>query len=92
MKHKTVWAALALASVATAVSVVWAQQAQPEPDPKLKEAKAFFEVAGNPGKRWIEGETMVPHVAPAKHFKSTMLYYPGTEELQPDEVRVIFIM
>ena len=91
MKRKTVWAALALASVATAVSVVWAQQAQPEPDPKLKEAKAFFEVAGNPGKRWIEGETMVPHVAPAKHFKSTMLYYPGTEELQPDEVRVIFM-
>ena len=91
MKRKTVWAALALASVATAVSVVWAQQTQPEPDPKLKEAKAFFEVAGNPGKRWIEGETMVPHVAPAKHFKSTMLYYPGTEELQPDEVRVIFM-
>lgn len=91
MKRKTVWAALALASVATAVSVVWAQQAQPEPDPKLKEAKAFFEVAGNPGKRWIEGETMVPHVAPAKHFKSTMLYYPGTEELQPDELRVIFM-
>lgn len=34
---------------------------------------------------------MDPHVRAAKHFKSAMLYYPGTEELQPDEVRVTFM-
>jgi ribonuclease BN (tRNA processing enzyme) len=89
MKRRAVWAAAALASVATAVSVVWAQQT--EPGPELRQAKEFFETAGIPGKRWVEGETMVPHVAPAKHFKTTMLYYPGTEELQPDEIRVIFM-
>jgi len=79
----------ALVGLVTAVSVVWAQQGQP--DPELKKAKEFFETAGIPGKRWVEGETMVPHVAPAKHFKTTMLYYPGTEELRPDEIRVIFM-
>jgi len=89
MKRRAVWTVAALVSLVTAVSVVWAQQGQP--DPELKKAKDFLEVAGNPGKRWIEGETMVPHVAPARHFKSTMLYYPGTEELQPDEVRLTFM-
>jgi len=47
----------------------------------------FFSTAGIPGDKWTEGETMVPHVAPSGHFNSTMLYYPGTEELQHDEGR-----
>jgi ribonuclease Z len=62
-----------------------------EPDPEALKIKEFFETAGVPGDRWIEGETMVPHVSPAPHFKSTLLYYPNTEELQEDEVRVIFM-
>jgi len=70
------------------VSAAWAQD---QPDPELLKAAEFFETAGIPGDRWIEGETMVPHVAPGAHFNATMLYYPGTEELQPDEVRVTFM-
>jgi hypothetical protein len=69
------------------VSSAWAQDA----DPELLKAKEFFETAGNPEGKWIEGETMVPHVAPARHHKASLLYYPGTEELQDDEVRVIFM-
>lgn len=58
---------------------------------KLQKAMQFFGTAGIPGDKWTEGETMSPHVMPAKHFKAAMLYYPGTEDLQPDEVRVIFM-
>ena len=53
-----------------------------------QKAMQFFATAGVPGDKWIEGETMLPHVIPAGHFYSTMLYYPGTEELQSNEVRV----
>ena len=60
-------------------------------DPELAKAMEFFSTAGIPGDKWIEGETMVPYVAPASHFKANMLYYPGTEELQEDEVRVTFM-
>ena len=56
-----------------------------------KKAMEFFSTAGIPGDKWIEGETMAPHVAAGKHFNTTMLYYPGTEALQEDEVRVIFM-
>ena len=66
----------------------WAEQ---QPSAEMMKAKEFFEVAGLPGDKWVEGETMVPHIAPASHFTSTMLYYPNTEDLQPDEVRVIFM-
>ena len=38
--------------------------AQHQPTPEMLKAKEFFETAGIPGKKWIEGETMVPHVAP----------------------------
>jgi ribonuclease Z len=68
-------------------SSAWAQEA----DPELLKAKEFFETAGNPDGKWVEGETMVPHVAPARHHKASLLYFPGTEELQDDEVRVIFM-
>ncbi len=88
IKLKTFIAAAALAGHATTFSSVWAQQ---DPDPELLKAQEFFETAGIPGDRWIEGETMVPHVAPAKQFKSAMLYYPGMEELPADEVRVTFM-
>jgi len=60
-------------------------------DQEVQKAMELFSTAGIPGDKWTEGETMVPHVAPAGHFNATMLYYPGTEELQPDEVRVIFM-
>ena len=73
MKLKTFIAAAALAGHAMTFSSVWAQQ---DPDPELVKAKEFFETAGIPGDRWVEGETMVPHIAPASHFKSAMLYYP----------------
>ena len=58
---------------------------------EMMKAKEFFSTAGIPGNKWKEGETMYPHVIPSPHFNTTMLYYPGTEELQPDEVRVIFM-
>ncbi len=87
-KIKTFFTLAALAGYALIVSAAWAQQ---QPDPELLKAKEFFGTAGIPGDKWVEGETMVPHVSPAKHFKATMLYYPGTEKLQPDEVRVIFM-
>ncbi len=78
-------------AVLVAVLVTPPAWAQPKPTPEMLKAKEFFETAGYPGKRWIEAETMVPHVAPASHFKATMLYYPGTGELQSDEVRVVFM-
>jgi hypothetical protein len=88
MRLKTLWFSALLVGLALAVPAGWAEQ---QPDPELLEAKKFLETAGIPGDKWIEGETMVPHVAPARHFNATMLYYPGTEELQADEVRVIFM-
>jgi len=60
-------------------------------DAELKKAMEFFSTAGIPGDKWTEGETLYPHVVPGKHFNATMLYYPGTETLQPDEVRIIFM-
>jgi len=62
-----------------------------EPTPAVKKAMEFFTTAGIPNGEWIEGETMFPNVAPGAHFKATMLYYPGTEPLQEDEVRVSFM-
>ena len=62
-----------------------------EPNSQVLKAKEFFATGGIPDGRWIEGETMFPHVAPSQHFKATMLYYPRTEELQSDEVRVTFM-
>ena len=85
---KALLATVALLAQSLAGSDVHAQQ---QPDPELLKAKKFFESAGIPGDKWIEGETMAPHVAPAQHFNATMLYYPGTEGLQPDEVRVVFM-
>lgn len=79
---------LLLAAGFLAISTSWAQQ---EPTPEMLKAKEFFSTAGIPGDKWIEGETMQPHVAPGEHFNATMLYYPGTEELQQDEVRVTFM-
>jgi len=86
-KLKTFLILASLAVHAITISAVWAQ----EPDPKMQKAAEFFGTAGIPGDKWVEGETIVPHVAPAKHFFATMLYYPGTEELQADEVRVTFM-
>lgn len=60
-------------------------------DAELLKAKEFFENAGVPGDKWVEGETLYPNIRPAKHFHSSMLYYPGTEELHEDEVRVTFM-
>jgi hypothetical protein len=42
-------------------ALTWAQQ---EPTPEMLKAKEFFETAGIPGDKWIEGETMGPHVCP----------------------------
>jgi len=86
MKVRQVFLTLLL--ISTFLSSWTSIQAQ---DQEMQKAKEFFSTAGIPGDKWIEGETMVPHVAAASHFTSTMLYYPGTEELQPDEVRVIFM-
>ncbi len=88
MKLKTFITAAFLVGHTMTFSSAWAQQ---ETDPELLKAKEFLGTAGIPGDKWIEGETMVPHVAPARHFKATMLYYPGTEKLQADEVRVVFM-
>jgi len=88
MKLKAFLIAAALLGSAPTVPAAWAQQ---QPTPELLKAKEFLGTAGIPGDKWVEGETMVPHVAPARHFNATMLYYPGTEELQADEVRVIFM-
>ena len=88
MKLKTLAIAVAIVGNVLTCSLACAQQ---EPDPELVKVKEFLGTAGIPGDKWIEGETMVPHIAPAKHFKSSMLYYPGTEVLQADEVRVTFM-
>ena len=80
------WPAMAIIASLSA-DPAYSQQSSTQ----IERAKAFFSTAGVPGDRWVEGETMVPHVAPGKHHKATLLYYPGTEELQPDEVRVIFM-
>ena len=71
MRLKTLWFSALLVGLALAVPAGWAEQ---QPDPELLEAKKFLETAGIPGDKWIEGETMVPHVAPARHFNATMLY------------------
>ena len=60
-------------------------------DAELTKAKEFFGTAGVPGDKWIEGETFYPHVAPGQHFFRALQYYAGTEELQPDEMRVTFM-
>jgi len=58
---------------------------------KMLQAMEFMTTAGNPAGRWIEGETFVPHVAPAAHFAASQLFFPGFEELQSDEMRVTFM-
>ena len=80
---------LAFALVVLVLTVGFTNGAHAQAD--MEAVKEFFGTAGVPGDRWTEGETMYPHVAPASHFYATMLYYPGTEELQPDEVRVTFM-
>ena len=60
------------------VPLAWAQ----EPDPEMLKAKEFFGTAGIPGDKWVEGETMVPHVAPARHHNSSLIYYPKTENFR----------
>ena len=75
------------AIIVLATSIASAQQNM---TPEMQKAMEFFGQAGNPEGRWIEGETMVPHVEAGPHFKASMLYYPGTEELQEDEIRVSF--
>ena len=65
--------------------------AQPQMTPAQKKALEFFSTAGDPQGRWIEGETMYPDIFPGKHFNATMLYFPNTEELQDDEIRVTFM-
>ena len=46
-------------------------------DDEMKKAMDFFSNAGIPGDRWTEGETMVPHVAPAPHFKRRCFTIPA---------------
>ena len=72
------------------VASISATSAQ-EMTPEMQQAMEFFGNAGNPAGRWIEGEMFVPHVESAPHFNAAMLYYPGTEDLQDDEVRVSFM-
>ncbi len=86
MKVRQVFLTLLLIS-----TVLWSWTSINAQDKEMQKAMEFFSTAGIPGDKWIEGETMYPHVAPAGHFKATMLYYPGTEKLQPDEVRVTFM-
>ena len=50
-----------------------AATAQQQPTPEMLKAKEFFSTAGIPGHRWIEGETMVPHVAPAGQARSGVI-------------------
>ena len=74
-----------LGVIGFAAGAAIAQELPADLPPEMREAAEFFSTAGNPAGRWTEGETFVPHVAPAQHFKATMLYYPGTEELGPEE-------
>jgi hypothetical protein len=57
MKVTTLSTAAALLGFALTVSAAWAQQ---QPTPEMLKAKKFFETAGIPGGRWIEGETILP--------------------------------
>ncbi len=86
---KSVWGSCALGLLAFFPStLVFAQE---QPTPEMQKAIELFGQAGNPEGRWIEGETMVPHVEAGSHFNAAMLYYPGTEELQDNEIRVSFM-
>ena len=46
--------------------------------------------AGVPNGRWKEG-LMFDGIGPADDMFSSMQYYPGTEEVLPDEIRVTFM-
>ena len=85
--HRMKMSVLFLIAFVSSLPPAWSQ----EPSPEMQKVSEFFSTAGIPGDRWIEGETMTPHVAPASHLNATLLYYPGTEALQDDEVRVIFM-
>jgi len=84
--QKTQAAMILLASAVTAATAS-AQQT----DEDVRQAMEFFSTAGSPGDKWIEGETVYPNVAPASHFNASLLYYPGTETLLSDEMRVTFM-
>ena len=79
----------AMALLAGALTAPTASAQQTEAD--VQEAMEFFSTAGSPGDKWIEGETVYPNVAPASYFNASLLYYPGTETVQPDEMRVTFM-
>ena len=53
-----------VASIAATVGLLLVSGMTLAQEEELKKAKEFFSTAGIPGDRWIEGETMVPHVAP----------------------------
>jgi len=54
---------------AASISATNAQEMTPE----MQQAMEFFGNSGNPEGKWIEGETFVPHVESAPHFKAAML-------------------
>lgn len=62
---------LVLAALAASICQVQTAVAQ---ESEIEIAKEFFSTAGVPAGRWVEGESMQPHVAPAKHFNATLLY------------------
>jgi ribonuclease Z len=56
-------------------------------DPKVLQLMA---TAGQPMGRWKEG-LMFDGVSPQPWLKSTANWFPGTEEVQPEEIRVTFM-
>ena len=56
-------------------------------DPKVLQDIA---TAGQPLGRWKEG-LMFDGIAPMPWLKSAANWFPGTEEVQPDEIRVTFM-
>jgi ribonuclease BN (tRNA processing enzyme) len=63
------------------------KQAGFQMDPKVLQLMA---TAGQPMDRWKEG-LMFDGVAPMPWLKSAANWFPGTEEVQPDEIRVTFM-
>jgi len=64
--------------------------ASEQPEPSSKEDIAAALGGGVPMGRWKEG-LLFDGIAPQAHLKSSANWFPNSEEIQPDEMRIIFM-
>ncbi len=79
-------AALALVLVASGLNTIASAQEQPSSEADIK--AALF--GGVPMGRWKEG-LLFQGIAPKPWLKSAANWFPRTENVQPDEMRIIFM-